>query len=125
MRHPFLLAAATMLLGLSSIPAPADPYQRSHWDRGYDNYRTGLSDQDYEIETTTPDAQGNPVTTRTEVERNHDEYTRKTTVTGPDDQYSAQEVEVDYGDSKIKRTTTTTNLDGTVDVQTQRYKVND
>jgi hypothetical protein len=79
----------------------------------------------YTTESTTTDAAGNPITTRTEVERDRDEYRRKTTVTGPDGLIGAKEVEIDYGRDKIKRKTTTTNPDGTIEIETQRYKLDD
>ena len=104
--------------------AAAESYHRRNWSSGYNDYRAGIN-RDYTIKNTTRDAEGRPTTTRTEVEQDHDEYNRKTTVRGPDGEYSAQEIEIDYGDDKIKQKTTTTHPDGTVDVDTQRYKVND
>ncbi len=124
MKRPVIITALTALAILSAAPSQAATYKR-YWVTPYGDEMSGLSGKSYTTETTATDAAGNPVTTRIEVERSRDEYSRKTTVTGPDGLIGAKEVEIDFGRDKIKRKTTTTSADGNIDIETQRYKLDD
>lgn len=124
MKHHVIITALMALAVFSSATSQAATYKR-YWvtPYGYGDDIPGLSGKSYTTQSTTTDAAGNPITTRTEVERSRDEYRRKTTVTGPDGLIGAKEVEIDYGRDKVKRKIITTNPDGSIDIETQRYRL--
>lgn len=101
------------------------PYPYDKYAPGY-RYHPGVRGNDYTVETTTTDSRGNPVTIRTEVERDRNRYNSKTSVTGADGQeLGSREIDIDFDRNKTQRKVTTTRADGTVDIQTETYRTDD